>query len=59
LAAKRVIYFIIFFLFLFVIMLLDPFSAEIWRDKRRYLAYLAVLLGACAITCLYPLLRTF
>ena len=36
-------------LFLFVIMLLDPFSAAILKDKKKYLAYLAVLLGALTI----------
>jgi NADH-quinone oxidoreductase subunit J len=46
-------------LFLFVIMLLDPFSAAVLRDKRKYLAYLAVLLGAAAIACLHPMLRSY
>ncbi len=32
-------------LFLFVIMLLDPFSATVLKDKRKYLGYLAVVLG--------------
>lgn len=45
--------------FLFVIMLLDPFSAAVLRDKKKYLAYLAVLLGAAAIACLYPMLRSY
>lgn len=46
-------------LFLFVIMLLDPFSAAVLRDKKKYLGYLAVLLGAAAIACLYPMLRSY
>jgi NADH-quinone oxidoreductase subunit J len=46
-------------LFLFVIMLLDPFSASIIRDKKRYLAYLGILLGILALIVLYPLLRAF
>ncbi len=46
-------------LFLFVIMLLDPFSSAVLRDKKKYLAYLSVLLGAVAIALLYPLLRTY
>ena len=45
--------------FLFVIMLLDPFSAAVLRDKKKYLAYLAVLLGAAAIASLYPMLRSY
>jgi NADH-quinone oxidoreductase subunit J len=44
-------------LFLFVIMLLDPFSAAILKDKKRYLAYFAVLLGTMAIVLLLPFLR--
>ncbi len=32
-------------LFLFVIMLLDPFSAAALKDKKQYLATVAVLLG--------------
>jgi NADH-quinone oxidoreductase subunit J len=46
-------------LFLFVIMLLDPFSNTVLRDKRRYLTYLSVLLGAAVIALLFPLLRTY
>ncbi len=46
-------------LFLFVIMLLDPFSAEVARDKRRYLSYLAVLLGLVVLVVLYPLLKSY
>jgi NADH-quinone oxidoreductase subunit J len=36
-------------LFLFVIMLLDPFSAAVLVDKRRSLRYLATLLGVAAL----------
>ncbi len=45
--------------FLFVIMLLDPFSSEILRDKKRCLAYIGVLLGVLAATILYPVLRAY
>ena len=46
-------------LFLFVIMLLDPFSAVVIRDKKKYLSYLAILLGAFALFLLYPVLNSF
>ncbi len=46
-------------LFLFVIMLLDPFSAAIIRDKKKSLAYLAVLLGIVTFMLLFPLLGSF
>jgi NADH-quinone oxidoreductase subunit J len=46
-------------LFLFVIMLLDPFSAAILRDKKKYLGYLAALLGIITLALLYPLLRSY
>jgi NADH-quinone oxidoreductase subunit J len=46
-------------LFLFVIMLLDPFSTAVLTDKRKYLAYLGVLLGAAALALLYPLLKAY
>ena len=46
-------------LFLFVIMLLDPFSAAVIRDKKKYLSYLAILLGAFALILLYPVLNSF
>jgi len=46
-------------LFLFVIMLLDPFSAAILRDKRRYLGYCAAFLGACALVLLTLLLKSY
>ncbi len=46
-------------LFLFVIMLLDPFSAAILRDKKKYLAYLAAILGIILLALLIPLLRSY
>ena len=46
-------------LFLFVIMLLDPFSAAVIHDKKKYLSYLAILLGAFALVLLYPLLSSY
>ena len=46
-------------LFLFVIMLLDPFSASILRDKKKYLGYLAVLLGIALLVLLVPLLKSY
>jgi NADH-quinone oxidoreductase subunit J len=46
-------------LFLFVIMLLDPFSASVLQDKRRSLSLFAVLLGAAGLLLLYPLLKAY
>jgi NADH-quinone oxidoreductase subunit J len=46
-------------LFLFVIMLLDPFSASILADKKKYLRYLAVFLGLLVMILLYPLLTSY
>jgi NADH-quinone oxidoreductase subunit J len=46
-------------LFLFVIMLLDPFSASILRDKKKSLSYLAGLLGVAVIALLIPILRAY
>jgi NADH-quinone oxidoreductase subunit J len=46
-------------LFLFVIMLLDPFSATTHFDKRPYLAVFAVVLGTAALLLLYPLLKSY
>jgi len=46
-------------LFLFVIMLLDPFSDAALRDKRRVLGYLGILLGMVAMGLLYALLSSF
>ena len=46
-------------LFLFVIMLLDPFSAAILRDKRKFIAYAGVMLGILALALLIPFLRSY
>ncbi len=46
-------------LFVFVIMLLDPFSAAALRDKKKSLSYLAVLLTVLVLTAFYPILRSF
>jgi NADH-quinone oxidoreductase subunit J len=46
-------------LFLFVIMLLDPFSATLLRDKKKSLGYFGVLLGICGIALLYQLLKSY
>ncbi len=46
-------------LFLFVIMLLDPFSATGYIDKRKYLVFFAWILGATALVLLYPLLKSY
>jgi NADH-quinone oxidoreductase subunit J len=46
-------------LFLFVIMLLDPYSSATMSDKRKVLAYLAVLLGITAMLLLYNSLRSY
>jgi NADH-quinone oxidoreductase subunit J len=46
-------------LFLFVIMLLDPFSAAVLKDKRKYLGYAAVALGIAALGLLLPLLALY
>jgi NADH-quinone oxidoreductase subunit J len=46
-------------LFLFVIMLLDPFSVATLSDKKKSLAYFGVLLGTAALILLYSLLRGY
>jgi len=46
-------------LFLFVIMLLDPFSAALLRDKKKYLTYAAVTLGVLTLALMVPLLRSY
>ena len=45
--------------FLFVIMLLDPFSAAVMREKKKILAYIGVLLGILTITLMYPVLKSY
>jgi NADH-quinone oxidoreductase subunit J len=46
-------------LFLFVIMLLDPFSAAVLQDKRKSLGYFAILLGIILFAILYPHLKSY
>ncbi len=46
-------------LFLFVIMLLDPFSGGTYVDKRKSLIFFGVTLGTAALILLYPLLRSY
>lgn len=46
-------------LFLFVIMLLDPFSAAVYADKKKILIFLGVILGLSALSILYPLLESY
>lgn len=46
-------------LFLFVIMLLDPFSASILQDKKKFIAYAGGGLGVLALALLIPLLRSY
>ncbi len=46
-------------LFVFVIMLLDPFSAAILRDKKKYLRYCAPFLGIIALALLVPILKSY
>jgi NADH-quinone oxidoreductase subunit J len=45
--------------FLFVIMLLDPFSAAIIRGKKAFLAYIGVILGILTVTLLFPILKSY
>jgi NADH-quinone oxidoreductase subunit J len=46
-------------LFLFVIMMLDPFSTTVLKDKKKSLGYLAVLLGIVTFALLYPILKFY
>ncbi len=46
-------------LFLFVIMLLDPFSASTGPEKKRNLGYAAIILGIIALSLLYPILKAY
>ncbi len=46
-------------LFLFVIMLLDPFSASVYADKRKFLIFFGVVLGLSVLLILCPLLISY
>jgi NADH-quinone oxidoreductase subunit J len=46
-------------LFLFVIMLLDPFSRTVLRDKKKSLTYFAAILGIGALALLVPILKAY
>ena len=46
-------------LFLFVIMLLDPFAAEAVKRKGRFLGYVGMILGTLVAVLLYPLLEAY
>ena len=46
-------------LFLFVIMLLDPFSASVLRDKKKSLIYAGSILGVLCLGLMIPLLRAY
>jgi len=45
--------------FLFVIMMLDPFSSAVMRGKKKLLGYIGVLLGILTITLMYPVLKSY
>ncbi len=46
-------------LFLFVIMMLDPFAAAVLTDKKKSLGYLAVGLGIAMLLLIFPFLRSY
>jgi NADH-quinone oxidoreductase subunit J len=46
-------------MFLFIIMLLDPFSGATHVDKKKSLRYLAWVLGGSAVLLMAPLLRSY
>jgi NADH-quinone oxidoreductase subunit J len=46
-------------MFLFVILLLDPFSASRYPDKKKYIRYFALILGGASLLLLIPMLATF
>ncbi|MBM3789327.1 MAG: NADH-quinone oxidoreductase subunit J [Acidobacteria bacterium] len=46
-------------LFLFVIMLLDPFSGGVHPDKRKYLRVLGPALGSIMLLLLFPMLQAY
>ena len=45
--------------FLFVIMLLDPFSSAVLQGKKKFLGYIGVLLGILVFTALFPILKSY
>ena len=45
--------------FLFVIMLLDPFSSAVIQGRKKFLAYIGVLLGVLVFTILFPILKSY
>jgi len=46
-------------LFLFIIMLLDPFTATAYPDKRKRLIFFGTTLGAAALFMIYSALRSY
>ncbi len=46
-------------LFLFVIMLLDPFSAALLSEKKPYLGYLGIAMGTATLVLLVPFLLSY
>jgi NADH-quinone oxidoreductase subunit J len=46
-------------MFLFVIMLLDPFSSTALLNKKKSLSFIGVLLGTVALVLLYSLLKSY
>ena len=46
-------------MFLFVIMLLDPFSSSALQDKKKSLGFIGVFLGTAALVLLYSVLKSY
>jgi NADH-quinone oxidoreductase subunit J len=46
-------------LFVFVIMLLDPFSTAVLQDKKKSLRYFAMLLAVIVLGALYSILESY
>ncbi len=46
-------------LFLFVIMLLDPFSASDEPDRKKHLKTAGLVLGGAALVLLFPMLKSY
>ena len=46
-------------LFLFIIMLLDPFSAALLSEKKHYLGYLGIAMGTATLVLLVPFLLSY